>query len=287
MENKIKIIKRGEKEYPEQLCRLKNPPKELYCKGDLNILKSFSLAIVGARKCTDESFEYSKRLSYDLAKNDITIVSGMALGIDTSAHEGALEAAGKTIAVLGCGFNYIYPKSNRELYEKILQNGGLIISEYDEKMPPLRPNFVQRNRIVAALSSGVIVVEAGEKSGSIITAQNMKELNGKVFAVPGSVFDENFKGNNMLLKNAAILILDYKDVLKEFENITIKEVEEKEEIQIPEEYLKIYNCIKSTPQDANQISRKLNMPIAFINSELTTMEIERIYKRIARKIILG
>ena len=115
----------------------------------------------------------------------------------------------------------------------------------------------------------------------------MKELNGKVFAVPGSVFDENFKGNNMLLKNGAILILDYKDVLKEYENITIKEIEEKEEIKIPKEYLEIYNCIKSTPQDANQISRKLNMPIAFINSELTTMEIERIYKRIARKIILG
>lgn len=279
-----KIIKKGEAYYPTQLYKLETPPKQLYIKGNKELLNTFTIAIVGARKCKNESFEYSKHLSYDLAKNDITIISGMAIGIDTSAHEGALEACGKTIAVLGSGFENIYPKSNKKLYEKILTNDGLIISEYDASMPPLRINFVKRNRIVAALSKGIIVTEAGEKSGSIITAQEMKKIKGKVFATPGNVFDENFKGNNMLLREGAKLILDYKDVLQEFENITIKEVKEimKETIELPYEYTKIYNCLKKSSKDANQISRELNESIAFINSQLTAMEIERLYKRTTR-----
>lgn len=171
LNKEIQVITIQDKNYPKNLFELKNPPEKLYAIGNIALLNEFSLAIVGARKCEEESSNLATRLAENFAKLGITTISGLAIGIDTAAHKGTLNSSGKTIAVLGSGFNELYPKCNKELFEKIVDNNGLVISEYEPNTPPLKPNFVNRNRIIAALSSGVIVIEASEKSGSISTAK--------------------------------------------------------------------------------------------------------------------
>ena len=171
LNKEIQVITIQDKNYPKNLFELKNPPEKLYAIGNIALLNEFLLAIVGARKCEEESSNLATRLAENFAKLGITTISGLAIGIDTAAHKGTLNSSGKTIAVLGSGFNELYPKCNKELFEKIVDNNGLVISEYEPNTPPLKPNFVNRNRIIAALSSGVIVIEASEKSGSISTAK--------------------------------------------------------------------------------------------------------------------
>ena len=281
LNKEIQVITMQDKNYPKNLFELKNPPEKLYAIGNIELLNEFSLAIVGARKCEEESLRLATRLAENFAKLGITIISGLAIGIDTAAHEGTLNSNGKTVAVLGSGFNKLYPKCNKELSEKIVDNNGLVISEYEPDTPPLKPNFVNRNRIIAALSSGVIVIEASEKSGSISTAKVAMNLKKKLFTVPGDRYNENFKGNNRLLVQGAKAVLEYGDVLKEYEKIVIKKIkkEKTEAIDIPIEYINIYNCIKKKPKNVNQISLELAIPVQVLNSKLTFMEIERICER--------
>lgn len=281
LNKEIQVITMQDKNYPKNLFELKNPPEKLYAIGNIELLNEFSLAIVGARKCEEESLRLATRLAENFAKLGITIISGLAIGIDTAAHEGTLNSNGKTVAVLGSGFNKLYPKCNKELSEKIVDNNGLVISEYEPDTPPLKPNFVNRNRIIAALSSGVIVIEASEKSGSISTAKVAMNLKKKLFTVPGDRYNENFKGNNRLLVQGAKAVLEYGDVLKEYEKIVFKKIkkEKTEPIDIPIEYINIYNCIKKKPKNVNQISLELAIPVQVLNSKLTFMEIERICER--------
>lgn len=281
LNKEIQVITMQDKNYPKNLFELKNPPEKLYAIGNIELLNEFSLAIVGARKCEEESLNLATILAENFVKLGITIISGLAIGIDTAAHEGTLNSNGKTVAVLGSGFNKLYPKCNKELSEKIVDNNGLVISEYEPDTPPLKPNFVNRNRIIAALSSGVIVIEASEKSGSISTAKVAMNLKKKIFTVPGDRYNENFKGNNKLLVQGAKAVLEYGDVLKEYEKIVIKKIkkEKTEAIDIPIEYINIYNCIKKKPKNVNQISLELAIPVQVLNSKLTFMEIERICER--------
>lgn len=281
LNKEIQVITMQDKNYPKNLFELKNPPKKLYAIGNIELLNEFSLAIVGARKCEEESLNLATILAENFVKLGITIISGLAIGIDTAAHKGTLNSNGKTVAVLGSGFNKLYPKCNKELIEKIVDNNGLVISEYEPDTPPLKPNFVNRNRIIAALSSGVIVIEASEKSGSISTAKVAMNLKKKLFTVPGDRYNENFKGNNKLLVQGAKAVLEYGDVLKEYEKIVFKKIkkEKTEAIDIPIEYINIYNCIKKKPKNVNQISLELAIPVQVLNSKLTFMEIERICER--------
>ena len=281
LNKEIQVITMQDKNYPKNLFELKNPPEKLYAIGNIELLNEFSLAIVGARKCEAESLNLATILAENFVKLGITIISGLAIGIDTAAHEGTLNSNGKTVAVLGSGFNKLYPKCNKELSVKIVDNNGLVISEYEPDTPPLKPNFVNRNRIIAALSSGVIVIEASEKSGSISTAKVAMNLKKKIFTVPGDRYNENFKGNNKLLVQGAKAVLEYGDVLKEYEKIVFKKIkkEKTEAIDIPIEYINIYNCIKKKPKNVNQISLELAIPVQVLNSKLTFMEIERICER--------
>lgn len=281
LNKEIQVITIQDKKYPKNLFELKNPPEKLYAIGNIEMLNEFSLAIVGARKCEEESLNLATRLAENFAKLGITTISGLAIGIDTAAHKGTLNSSGKTIAVLGSGFNELYPKCNKELFEKIVDNNGLVISEYEPNTPPLKPNFVNRNRIIAALSSGVIVIEASEKSGSISTAKVAMNLKKKLFTVPGDRYNENFKGNNKLLVQGAKAILECEDVLKEYDEIKFKKIkrEENKAIDIPTEYVNIYNCIKKKPKNVNQISLELAIPVQVLNSKLTFMEIERVCER--------
>lgn len=215
-ETNVRIIKLGDKEYPQILLNIYDPPKQLYVLGNEEILNGFGIAIVGSRNPTKYGEQTAKSLSYNLTKNDITVISGMAKGIDAAAHTGCLMGMGKTIAVLGSGFNHIYPKENIGLFKKILENGGAVITEYEPDMPPNAENFPKRNRIISGLSQGVVVVEARERSGSLITAELALEQGKEIFAVPGNISSQLSRGTNELIKDGAKIVTNVFDILEDF-----------------------------------------------------------------------
>ena len=213
MSLKFERITINDRCYPEQLKYIYDAPKRLYVRGDKNIIGNISIAIVGCRDNTKYGELIAKNLAYNLSKNGITIISGLAKGIDSFAHIGALYAREKTIAVLGNGIDTIYPKENEIIARKILEYGGAIISEYPKGSRIKKENFIERNRIISGLSRGVVVVEAKEKSGSLITADFALEQGRDVYAVPGSITSKKSVGTNELIKQGAIPVTNYKDIL--------------------------------------------------------------------------
>lgn len=209
----IKIINICDEEYPKLLKKIYDPPITLFAKGDISLLNyQNSIAIVGCRNATEYGLKTSKEIAYGLAKENILIVSGMAKGIDGEGHKGALEAGGKTIAVLGSGVDVPYPLENIELYKDIIQN-GLVISEYIVGTKPEAGNFPARNRIVSGLAQGVVVVEAKANSGSMITVDFALDQGKNVYAVPGNINSSNSTGTNELIKSGAQLITSHEDVI--------------------------------------------------------------------------
>lgn len=194
--------------YPNLLKEIKCNPKELYIIGNVELLRRKCMAIVGCRNCSKYGEEVSKKLACNIAKQNIVVVSGLAKGIDTYAHVGTLQANGKTIAVVAHGLDMIYPEENQNLAKEIILKGGAIISEYPIGTKPLKENFPMRNRIISGLSIGTIVVEAREKSGSLITANFALEQGRNLYAVPGSIFSSNSEGTNELIKNGAESVND-------------------------------------------------------------------------------
>ena len=168
----MKIIKITDIKYPKRLLEIKNPPKQLYVEGNEKLLNNDSLAIVGSRNCTSYGIKYAKEFASEISKNNITIVSGLAIGIDSVAHAFSKDSNGKTIAVMGCGLDKIFPKENKELFNQILENNGCIISEYPPNTEINTKNFPKRNRIISGISLGVLVIEAAYRSGSTITARH-------------------------------------------------------------------------------------------------------------------
>lgn len=214
LENNIKLIKSTDTRYPKKLKMIYDYPILIYGIGDITLLNSTYIAsIVGTRKCSKYGKYITDRFSYLLAQKGYTIVSGMAKGIDTCAHMGALKATGKTIAVLGSGIDYIYPIENKKLYLDIVNYNGLIISEYPPKMRPVPYYFPMRNRIISGISDKVLVTEAGLKSGSIITANFALEQGKNVYAIPGNITNINSVGTNELLKDGAILVTSIDDII--------------------------------------------------------------------------
>lgn len=216
MNKKIKTIKINNKEYPEKLKQLENPPKQIYVLGDSSILNDFSIAIVGCRLCSDYGEKMAQSIAYNLAKYNINVISGLALGIDTNAHKGCLMNSGKTIAVVAHGLDIIYPTQNIELANKIIENGGAIISEYPIGIRPKKENFPERNRLISGLSNGVVVIEAKERSGAFITVENALEQGKDVFAVPGNINSINSIGTNNLIKEGAKITTCVNDILEEY-----------------------------------------------------------------------
>ena len=208
----IRVLMVEEDEYPKLLKEIYAPPMIIYIKGTLNQI-SKSIAIVGARKCSTYGKRVTEKISEELAEAGVTVVSGGARGIDTFAHQGALKK-GNTVAVLGSGLDVIYPPENRDLFSKIVEKGALI-SEYPPGTPPLAGNFPARNRLISGFCDGVLVVEAAEKSGSLITANLALEQNRDIFAVPGNIFSETSCGANRLIQQGAKLVLSGRDVLEE------------------------------------------------------------------------
>ena len=212
----MKIIKLGDKDYPQNLLKIYDPPNQLYILGNYKILNDLGIAMVGSRNCTKYGEQTAKSLAHNLAKYNINVISGMARGIDSASHIGCIMGKGKTIAVLGSGFNHIYPKENMQLFNKILESGGAIITEYEPDTIPDKKNFPRRNRIISGLSQAVVVVEAAERSGSLITAELALEEGKDVFAVPGNINSPLSIGTNELIKDGAKLVTNVFDILEEF-----------------------------------------------------------------------
>lgn len=173
--------------YPENLRKIKNPPLKLYYKGNINLLSEKGIAIIGTRKITEYGRKIAKEFAKEIALRDIVVISGMAIGVDSVAHKEALNVNGKTIAVLGSGFSHIYPSENMDLFDNIIENGGLVISEFDNNVKPESSNFIKRNRIVSGLSECVLVIESAFRSGTSITASIAWEQGKNVYAIPREI----------------------------------------------------------------------------------------------------
>lgn len=226
IENNIDIINIYEEDYPKLLKEIYDPPISLYIKGNRNILNDKNIGVVGCRECSEYGREAAKYFGYNLSKQNINIVSGLAKGVDSYAHLGNLftikeekyknkniDKCGKTIAVIGSGLDIIYPKENMTIANEIINSGGTIISEYPCGTKPYKMNFPARNRIISGISSGIIVVEAKEKSGTLITVDYALEQGRDVFVVPGNINSINSIGTNELIKQGAKIITTYKDIL--------------------------------------------------------------------------
>lgn len=218
---KIEKIAINSNEYPEKLRYIYDSPLQLYVLGNNELLNQKGVAIVGARKATEYGKKMAYKFSKELAEMGINIISGLAKGIDAYAHLGATQAqskvmdskkVGKTIAVMGSGFNNIYPKENIELARKIIKSGGCIITEYSAETKPEKLNFPKRNRIISGLSNGVLVVEASKISGALITADFALEQGKEVFAIPGDITREQSEGCNELIKDGATIITNSQDI---------------------------------------------------------------------------
>lgn len=276
-------------DYPSQLKDIYNPPVGLYMAGRLSFsdLEKNNVAIVGSRQCSDYGIATTVSIAKYLASKNIQIISGMATGIDTYAHKGVLEANGITIAVLGCGVDVCYPKNNFALYEKIKQTGA-IISEYASGIEPRPFHFPMRNRIISGLSVATVVVEAGLKSGSLITADCALEQGKDIFAVPGNINSKLSSGTNNLIKQGAYLLTDPEEILEilnigNVQQVDIAQIiEETQNNQLdltPEEKI-IFDCVGKIPIEIDEIHRQTILNIQNLNYNLTILELKGILMRL-------
>ena len=213
--NEIKILYLLDNNYPIKLKNIYDPPIVLYAKGNIDILNDVSIGIVGSRDCSDYGRNIASKISYELSKSSINIISGLAKGIDSASHIGAIQAKGKTIAVMGTGIESVYPSENKKLAESIIDSGGTLITEFPINAPIRRLNFPKRNRIISGLSNGILVVEAKEKSGALITADFALEQGKNVYAIPGNITSMNSIGTNDLIKLGAKAVTNVVDIIED------------------------------------------------------------------------
>ena len=278
----IKILSLPDPEYPTLLKEIYNPPYLIYTKGLFNFNISPAIAIVGARKCSSYGAQIASTLAKDLATAGITVVSGMAFGIDTFAHHGALENSGKTIAVLGNSLDdkNIYPRENFNLSRQIIED-GILVSEYPIETMAGALTFPARNRIIAGLALGTIVVEAGEKSGSLITAEMALNYNREVFAVPGSIFSSVSLGTNRLIKQGARVVTGVKDIFEEFD-LSEKTASQLKTVRNPdtEEEATLLKILSADPLHIDNIAKLAKLQTSACSSLLSIMEIKGWVKNI-------
>jgi len=288
----IRILTPLDGEYPEVLKTIHDPPLALYVRGSFLPGEEHMLGIVGSRKATHYGLNIADRLAYQLAQTGFAIVSGLARGIDTAAHQGALKAKGRTIAVLGAAIDQLYPPENAELADAIAASGA-VISEYPLGRPADRQTFPYRNRIISGLSMGVIVVEAGFKSGSLHTADAALEQGRSVFAIPGRIDHPSAKGTNRLIKNGAKLVDNVGDILEEFELLippgAMEEPEKRAsarpEIPLSEEEKKLVEALWQEALDVDSLARAAGLSSAEISGLLLGLEMKRVVKILPGRIV--
>ena len=270
-----RIVKKGDSDYPERLEKIKGAPEKLYVRGALPDPKKKSVAIVGARNCTDYGSTLSKTIARILSLNDVQVISGLAMGIDTQGHIGAIEVEKPTFAVLGCGVDICFPSHNSNVYERILEYGGGVIAEVEIGTPPLPYNFPLRNRIISGLADVVIVVEARDKSGSLITADYALEQGKTIFACPGRVGDSLSRGTNNLIKQGAYILTSADDVLEHLGLIVdgLLPKAEKDVSQLDYFERIIYDTLNNETLHIDQIVEKVKLPVTKCLNIIMSLEL--------------
>ena len=285
-ENDVQIIPDYHDAYPPTLTEIDDPPGLLFVRGTLSPTDRLAVAIVGTRHATHYGLRQAERLAAGLARAGITVVSGLARGIDAAAHRGALAAGGRTLAVLGSGVLNIYPPEHDTLAEEVLQSGALL-SESPPQAAPRTGSFPQRNRIISGLSIGSVIVEAGDRSGALITARLATEQNREVFAVPGRVDDRSARGCHRLLRDGAALVESVDDILEQLGPLAHPapkedgtQVRHPAELQLNDLEQKILNAIGTDPTSVDQLVTTTGLAVPRILSTLSVLEMRRLIRRL-------
>ena len=277
----ISLLTWETEKYPSYLREIPNPPPLIYYQGEILEQDRWAVAVVGTRRLTAYGRQVTKDLVAGLVQNNITVVSGLARGIDAIAHKTAVDLGGRTLAVLGSGLDCIYPADNRTLAQEIAQGHGAIISEYGLGVQPEAKNFPPRNRIISGLSLGVIIVEAGTRSGALITTNFALEQDREVFAVPGNINSPASQGPNKLIQEGAKLVTRVEDVLEE---LNLHMVAERTAVQLvlPEtaEEIVLYTQLSGQPVHIDELSRATGLPSALVSSTLTLMELKGMVQQV-------
>jgi DNA processing protein len=282
------VIIQESSSYPKPLREIHAPPIVLYVWGELEERDHHAIGIIGARRTTHYGMESAKKLAYQLAYAGLTVVSGLARGIDTAAHQGALAAKGRTIAVIGSGLAKLYPPENAAVAEKIRAGNGAIVSEFSMEIEPDRQTFPMRNRIISGWSHGILVVEAGLNSGALITAAQALEQGRSVYAVPGHINAPSAMGSNRLIQQGAKLVMDASDILDDMQILLpeTKPLPEAASRQLPplsEEERRIYDAIDASETPIDQIAAKCDLPSGVVSSTLLRLELKRLVKQLPGK----
>ncbi|MBI4355727.1 MAG: DNA-protecting protein DprA [Candidatus Omnitrophica bacterium] len=288
----VTVVTLDDAGYPSRLKTITDPPMVLYVRGTLLPEDGAAIAIVGAREASLYGQETAERFAHDLAQRGVTIVSGLARGIDAAAHRGALTAGGRTIGVLGSGLARLYPEEHRDLAKRIAEQGA-VLSEFPLEAGPRREYFPRRNRVISGLSLGVVVVEAGQKSGALITADCALEQGREVFAVPGKVDAVTARGTNNLIKQGAKLVESAEDILEEFgieaeqtrkaDHENTKGHETTKLAELTEAQSKIVEVLSGEPRYLDEITRSAELPVYQVSSELVDLEMRHLVKQLPGK----
>jgi DNA processing protein len=282
------VITQESPAYPRPLREIHAPPIVLYVWGELQERDHHAIAVIGARRTTHYGMESAKKLSYQLAYAGLTVISGLARGIDTAAHQGALAAKGRTVAVIGAGLAKLYPPENAVLAEKIRSGNGAIVSEFSMAVEPDRQTFPMRNRIISGWSHGILVVEAGLNSGALITSAQALEQGRSVYAVPGHINAPSAMGSNRLIQEGAKLVMDASDILDDLQILLpdTKPLPEAAARPLPplsEEERRVYDAIEQTETPIDDIAAKSELPTSMVSSILLQLELKRLVKQLPGK----
>lgn len=287
----LRLVTPADAEYPAPLREIYDPPLALYVKGTLEETDEQAIALIGSRRTTHYGRQVADRLAFQLGQIGYTVISGLARGIDTAAHEGALKAGGRTFAVLGGAFDKLYPPENAALAERITEHGA-VLSEFPLGREPDRTTFPMRNRIVSGISLGVVVVEAGFKSGALHTADSALEQGRAVFAVPGRIDSSASRGAHQLLKNGARLVEDVDDILREFEFVVPPEkrqgelpLEQRPEVQLSDEEQAVVKALWQGEQDVDTITRETGIESARLSGLLIGLEMKRVVRMLPGRMV--
>lgn len=278
----IRVVCWEDEDYPLPLKRISDPPICLYIKGRLELIdfeNDFLFAVVGTRKPTGYGQQLATQFAGQLSQSGATIVSGMAIGIDTLAHRAAIENKGKTIAVLGCGVDIVYPPSNRKLYDEIINGNGIVLSEFPPGMMVQPGLFIARNRIISGLSRGVLVVEGAKDSGALITARYAAEQGRDVFAPPGPITSEMSGAPNLLLKEGAKLVTKIEDILEEYSMQHVTRNMQQRNVSLNTDENKIYELLGREALTIDEIGLTLKQSIQEVSNTLSVMEIKGIIEK--------
>jgi len=281
------VLTRDDEAYPRLLREIHDPPTVLYVWGGVQLRDQHAIGVVGSRRTTHYGLECAKRLSYQIAYSGMTVVSGLARGIDTAAHQGALAAKGRTIAVLGTGLNHLYPTENRALAEKIASSGA-VVTEFPMDTTPDRQTFPMRNRIISGWSFGLLVVEAGVNSGALISASQAADQGRSLYAVRGPIDRPTSHGTNRLIQQGAKLVLSVDDILEDFQTLFPKPPQLNPSLppDLAGDLLRVYESISTTETSIDTIIDRSALPAGAATAALLQLEMRRLVKQLPGKYFI-